>query len=382
MTLHRSRFLPGAVCCLLSAWLLGPAAAQVRPIDLVNQVDVNSYRQILDDELYTHNGDNRGVNGPEHDMARDNIEDAFISFGLETRLHPFRYNNVTYYNVVGVLPGTVTPEQQYIVGAHYDSVNNPGADDNASGTAGVIELARIFSQYEFEDTLIFIGFDREEQGLIGSRAYANEYTGDQIQGMISMDMIAYNTGAGSCDIYGRSASNTIKNALASAVTRYGDGLRPVILGQLDGSDHAPFEWVGKQACLIIEDWGNPCYHTQCDSVDNPNYIDYDYAVQITRSVAGYLAESAGLISEDTRCLDLKKLKARCKSSGKLKATVVMRNESHDGQSLTFSVDDQEFYEVTIHGKKANWVRCCYNGMHNIGIADPAECVPAKQVQCP
>ena len=210
-------------------------------------------------------------------------------------LEPVSYGGDTYYNVVGTKPGVINPGQEYIIGAHYDSVNNPGADDNASGVALVLESARVLTQYPSEYTIRFIAFDREEQGLHGSEQYVLDHIDDDIQGMISADMVAYNTGADHVDIYGRTASNPIKNALAEAVDTYGDGLTRALYFGIDASDHAPFEWYGFQACLIIEDWGNPYYHTQQDNVDMPNYIDYPYATQITRVIVGFLVDNAGVI---------------------------------------------------------------------------------------
>ena len=91
------------------------------------QVSEASYRDFLDNWLYTHAGDDRGF-GSEHDLARDNIEMFFVSWGLDVELHAFQYQSNTYYNVVATKTGTVHPDQEYIVGAHFDSVNNPGAD--------------------------------------------------------------------------------------------------------------------------------------------------------------------------------------------------------------------------------------------------------------
>ncbi len=364
-----------AVVCLSVA----PAAAQVEPQELVDQVSFDEYQYCLAEMLYTHDGDNRGY-GAQHDMARDNIRDAFLSFGLWTYLHPFTYQGNTYYNVVGVRKGLVTPGEQYIVGAHFDSANTPGADDNGSGTAGVIELARIFTQYDFEDTLIFIAFDREEQGLVGSSAYANQFRNDNIRGMISMDMIAYNTGMGTCDVYGRTASDPWKNALASAVNRYSN-LTAVVGGQLNGSDHAPFESIGKQAALIIEDWGNPCYHRACDSVDTPDYIDYEYAVEITRGTAGLLAESGGLLGLDTRCEALTKFKSRCKQGGNLIIKAVFANDAYDGRTVIVDLDDGELMELAIKRNKAKAKLCCYEGGHTIALIDPQRCAKEKSVNC-
>jgi len=162
----RRLFLVVASCLisLSSAWAV-PA------LELVNQVSSTTYTGFLNDALYTHTGDNRGISGAQHDLARTNIVNSFQTYNLQPVLDPFTYSGSTYYNVVGTIPGCLHPEQYYIVGAHYDSVNNPGADDNGSGTAGVLELARVFSQYAFESSVLFIAFDREEQGLVGSNAH-------------------------------------------------------------------------------------------------------------------------------------------------------------------------------------------------------------------
>ena len=115
--------------------------------------------------------------------------------------------------------------------------------------------------------------------------------------MITMDLIAFDTGAYAADIYGRSASYPLKAALAAAILEYGNGLTPFILGPLDRSDHAPFEWAGYQACWLNENsWDdNPCYHQPCDSVDNPDYINYEFAADNVRALAGLLADQARVI---------------------------------------------------------------------------------------
>lgn len=267
--------------------------------DIVNQVSQETYSYYLDDVLYTHLGDNREW-GPEHDLAQSNIYGEFEGFGLDTNLHPFEYGGSTYYNVVGAHYGTVRPDDIYILGAHYDSKNGPGADDNASGTAGIMEAARVLSQYEFEATLIFIGFDREEQDLVGSTAYAQDHSDDDILGMVSMDMISYNnSGSDMARIYGRDSSEPLKESLAEAISLYGNGLSSVDSGVIGRSDHEPFQDEGFQACLLIEYdvWDNIYYHTLNDSVDMPNYIDYAFATNMVRSAVGLFATSAVLIPE-------------------------------------------------------------------------------------
>jgi Zn-dependent M28 family amino/carboxypeptidase len=271
--------------------------------DIVNQVSLTTYRHFLDDDLYAHTGDDRGF-GPQHDLARDNIYARFQSFGLVTALDPFSYNSSTYYNVIAMSLGTVRPNDIYVIGAHYDSVDNPGADDNASGVAGVLEAARVLSQYKFEATLVFAAFDREEEGLLGSSAYVQEHTGDNILGMVAMDMIAcdtdnVNTGL----IFGHSSSDPLKSALGKALADYG-GLTYTVLGPWDVSDHAPFEEAGFPAAFLIEGSDNPYYHTDLDSVDMPNYIDYEFATQMTRGVVGWVSENAAAVPDQQNGLFL------------------------------------------------------------------------------
>jgi hypothetical protein len=296
MTLRERIGLRGLIGAVTGAVLATYATAAASEIgqQVADQISADTYHYYLNNLLYTHDGDNRGTwpKGPEHDPARDNIVATFQSFGLSVELQEID-GWPSYYNVVATQVGAVYPDSYYVVGAHYDSVHNPGADDNASGVAGVLEIARVLSLYQTEYTIKYIAFDVEEQGLEGSYAYVQDHLGDDIRGMVSLDMIAYDDGGYTCDIYGRAQSDPVKLALADAVDLYGNGLIAWVYGPLDGSDHAPFEWAGFQACLLIEDWGNPCYHYSCDSVDTPNYISYDYAADMVRSTAGFLADQAG-----------------------------------------------------------------------------------------
>jgi hypothetical protein len=277
-------------------------ATVTMPIDsLVAQVSQSSYTTLHQDLLYTRTGDNRGVGGWEHDLARENIQSYFVGLGLDTSLEQFTYNTQFYYNVVGVYPGVTHPNDIYLVGAHYDSVNNPGADDNASGVAAVMELARVLTQYQFDATLVFVAFDREEQGLWGSKAYANAHAEDNILGMLSLDMIAYNipgTGHDTVRFYDYVPGGAIKADLAAAFAAYGGGLATLDSGQEYGSDHSPFEQKGFDAALVIEYAvrDNPYYHRAGDAVETANYIDYVYATKVTRGVLGYLATAAGIAS--------------------------------------------------------------------------------------
>ena len=298
---------------LLTAFFLTalPAAASVLPVaSIVNQVSQDQYAAFLNNNLYTHLGDSRyapeyGPPGPQHDLARSNIFAAFAGLGLNPTLEAFTWKSATYYNVVGTLLGTTHPNQVYVAGAHYDSVRGPGANDNGSGVASVVEAARVLSQYRFEDTLKFVAFDLEEQGHFGSQAYVASQAGSDIRGMISVDMIGYDAAGANHDTvdlhYPNASRPGIVTALGGAIAQYGNGVSPVPAhdASLGLSDHEAFYLAGYDAVWVGEHNypSDPNFHKVTDSVDTPNYINYAYATNTTRGVVGYLAAEANVVPE-------------------------------------------------------------------------------------
>ncbi len=114
--------------------------------------------------------------------------ETFEQMGYEVELH--RY--ATGVNVVGVKRGA--SDVRVVVGAHYDHIPGcAGADDNASGTAGVLELARVLASGSFERTLVVACWDEEERGLVGSDAWVESATarGDRIALYVNFDAIAF-----------------------------------------------------------------------------------------------------------------------------------------------------------------------------------------------
>ena len=193
-----------------------------------------------------------------------------------------------------------------MLGAHYDTVEgSPGAWDNASGVACVLESARVLSQFAFEGTIVFIAFDREEQGSFdlsgtpasGSAAYVNDHIDDRIHGMINIDSIAWRAyepdhpDYNKIGLYHASEPTWLSGDLATAVESYA-GLTCVV-DSSRRSDHTSFDNGGFVAAwLNMEIVSNPFYHTALDSVDQPDYIDYDHGTRVTRAVVGYLASRA------------------------------------------------------------------------------------------
>ncbi len=177
------------------------AEAGVREVaDLVSQTHYETYHLAVENMglgLYGGTDYNMGYRNRDgwdgsgslgNQEARVYLQDKFTAMGLSVSVQG------RYLNVVGELTGTTTPGNIYVVGGHYDHLegDRPGGDDNASGTAGVLEAARVLSQYRFESTIRFIAFNAEEDGLFGSKDYVDNHVipgGENIVGMINMDMI-------------------------------------------------------------------------------------------------------------------------------------------------------------------------------------------------
>jgi Zn-dependent M28 family amino/carboxypeptidase len=273
---------------------------------LIGQLSKSDYQQYVTDLV---GFGTRYVNQPGNTAATNYLANTLNGFGLTVT-----YDDTGYYgarNVVATLPGLTNPNQILIIGAHFDSTstnaaNAPGADDNASGTAAVLEIASVLSHYAFDYTIRFIGFNAEEQGLIGSAYHAaqSKARGDQIVGMINLDMIAYTAGLATEDIEVMGDALLVESFLANAST-YVPSLRTQgAVGNTWGSDHYYFHsslYAGSHSLLLIEDtaneiWGgsNPYYHKTTDTAD---HLDYDFAFNVTKAAAATLASLAALVPE-------------------------------------------------------------------------------------
>ncbi|MBZ5728121.1 MAG: M28 family peptidase [Acidobacteriia bacterium] len=292
------RFRTAAALILL---LPLPLACQYE--DVVRQVSQPNYTHYLNELLFTRAGDSRGPGSAQHEAARTNIRDTLAAFGLNVTLERFEYRGDTFYNVTAVLPGKTRPDEYHVFGAHYDSLNNPGADDDASGIAALLEVARVASLHEFAASLVFVAFDLEEAGLIGSGAWAAAHSGDRILSMLQMDMVGYNAPGETHNLIALAVPNLSLSAtlpvLQGAVEQYGGLMSTVYLG-LAFSDHFAFAWVAPSVLMIEAGFHqNGYYHGAADSIDTPHYIDYEFAAAVTRSAVGYMAQEAGLLPGDS-----------------------------------------------------------------------------------
>ncbi len=248
------------------------------------------------------------------------IHDEFEALGLSVQEQPVTYQGETFPNVVGSLAGTVCPETSFIVGAHYDTVGgSPGADDDASGVAGMLEAARVLSSESFPATIEFVGFSFEEEGLIGSELMAmkSSAAGKDIAGVLVLDMIGYYSEEPGSQTYpdgfppgypdtgdfigviGDTASHPLLKTFVAAAASAVPDLATESLGlPRDGgspsdnwrSDHVSFWDAGYQALLITDTawFRNPHSHQPTDTLGT---LDLDFAADVANAVVAAVIES-------------------------------------------------------------------------------------------
>lgn len=246
------------------------------------------------------------------------MHSVFTGLGLEAHYHFFNLSGQRK-NVIGILPGVTHPERVVYITGHFDSIsedpNNhaPGADDNASGATAFLEAVRILSQYQFENTIKFVGFSGEEQGLVGSAAYVDSIAaaGEEVVCCFNADMIAYRgTDPAPADliIYTNTSSLAMANLLRDACTEYyPTQLEPVVVQEaISASDHASFWDHGYLAILAIEEeaWGPdfcPWYHTSNDRIEQ---YPQDYPTHCAGAMIAAVAQTAMPLSPTTPYLVL------------------------------------------------------------------------------
>jgi hypothetical protein len=236
--------------------------------------------------------------------AGESLYRQLVEIGVDVRTEEFVSGNVTVSNVIVTIPGRVSPNEVVVVGAHYDSyarnaflTTAPGADDNASGTAGVMEMARVLAGQSFDFTIRLVAFAAEETGLNGSRDYATRASrrGERVVAMLDMDMIGYaDRMPEDVDVTANPASAWLADYYASTAAAYtGLAVRRIVDASSRSSDHAPFWDQGYSAVEIIEDVPvvSPYYHTTDDRFDTLNMDFATEVVRTTLAVATSLAQS-------------------------------------------------------------------------------------------
>jgi leucyl aminopeptidase len=234
--------------------------------------------------------------------------------GIDTvMLHDFPVPNFeegTADNILAVQWGTKTPEEYVICGAHYDSWNadgydpdtirSPGADDNASGVAGILETARILSRYTFDRTIIYANWCAEEVGLVGSAAYAADCAAQRmdIVAYFNLDMTGYL--AEGSDIHINLMYTTQDSLLGNYVKRFSRTYFPEMRIWQDwlawgDSDYSSFNRNGYAAIHPFEDThaSSPFIHTRQD-VLGVSVNNLEQCKRFTELNLGTVAVLAGL----------------------------------------------------------------------------------------
>lgn len=276
------------------------------------------------------------------------LTDQLRALGLTPRFHEFPWNSparnlgrpegepesdqVLYRNILVDFTGTTRPHEVLIVSAHFDAVpGSPGADDDASGVAGVMELARIMKEVgPGQRTIRLVLFNLEEVGLVGSRAYVSSWLKEQramaptdgstatsqperIVGMMSLEMIGYftdepgsqkspiqriegvfepSTVGDTIAVVGVKAHQTFSRPLIALMKAHAPGLKttdvdfmPVPIPDMMRSDHGPFIIAGRPAVMITDtaNFRNPHYHR---ATDTPETLDLKRFTLVVRGVVG------------------------------------------------------------------------------------------------
>lgn len=222
-------------------------------------------------------------------------------------------------NLILTYPGTAFPDEIVILSAHLDSTNRdgpsqpaPGAEDNASGSAALLEAARLFHGLRFERTLQIVWFTGEEQGLLGSKAFVDRLDDSKtVQGVINLDMFGYDSDNDRCfelHVGTLPASNKVGTCFIQSIEAYRLDLPRydyLTQGATGSSDHSRFWDSGIGAVEVLENHfnngltegcsnadGSPYYHSANDTADRLNPTT---ASQIVRAALATTASMAGVL---------------------------------------------------------------------------------------
>lgn len=264
---------------------------------------------------------NRNSFSPTLTLAHDWVLGQLSSTGLQPSSFAFDLTNITscnplpppvrINNPIGTKRGQTLPDEWVVVGAHYDSRNiarcdgtvnpQPGANDNASGCAGVIELARVFADVPTARSILFMCFSGEEQGLVGSRRYVEslQASGDisKVKHMINLDMLGYD-GGGPLDarVETNAANAGLLVEYAAAAATYAPELNLITSSNTGGgSDHVHFLAAGVPSVFTWENGASiyPHYHRETDVPANMTNARA-LAGGILKMDAAMLVEKAGI----------------------------------------------------------------------------------------
>jgi len=304
------------------------ASHQIQAIlDSISASNIRSYLDTLVGFYYRHTMDDTLSPTTGMGAARRWVYRKFQEFSAASggRLQP-QYFDFTaticgitrlHRNIMAILPGTVTPDRYFIVSGHIDTrgdpnnacayeIFSPGANDDGSGTAVSIELARVLSRYQFDASLIFMAVTGEDEGLFGSAAYAAfaQSSGMRIDGMITNDVVGNIVGSGgiidslSVRHFSSVSDLTPHRQMARYMKLKAEYYYPIMTVNLipdvdrpgRSGDHVSFQNRGYTAVRFVEPNENLAnQHTPTDIVEN---MSPAYTARVARVNAAGLASLA------------------------------------------------------------------------------------------
>lgn len=202
------------------------------------------------------------------EWLKERLAKGTVTIGLTAK----RHSNLQSVNVIGTKKSKSNKGdgKEVLLSAHMDSVvGAPGANDNASGTGLMLELARVFKGYNTDKDLKFVAFGSEERGLLGSRYYVDQLSQaerDNIEAVFNPDMVATKYEAAT-NLYAMTVdgkTNVVTNSTVAAGARLGNS--DILPGKFGSSDHVPFHNAGIPAALFIwmgiDSWDPLVYHIE------------------------------------------------------------------------------------------------------------------------
>ena len=275
-----------------------PGLPNVDPVTLLaltDKIDEPSTRTILEQltgvlpvslstgsDVIEERGSTEGRN-----TARRYIYEQFSSFGLETNLHSFvSSTGKTGENVEALIRGTSEGKHLFVT-AHFDSANNPGADDNASGVVSLLQAAKALAGQQVSNTIHFVAFDLEEVGLIGSYYYVQDRVlsldRSKVIGNYNADMVGHDDGQHRAVFADCGDAPTMVDVLQKSIEALDLSINSAT-ACAGGSDHVRFSDQGIGAVYLTDDFyygAYPWYHQSSDTADR---LDTVFLNQISKAI--------------------------------------------------------------------------------------------------
>ena len=296
----------------LGPWTVGSGYSSSSDEDLVASVDQGSIEETIG---VLEAFGSREFHLESSRQAAEYLLGAFEDIGVQAELQYFMVGDATVSNVIGTIDGSDEDAGMYLFGAHYDSENRdvydlstaenitaPGADDDASGVAAVLEMARILAGADFPSTVKFVMFGAEEMGYDNSGGCrGSEYfaaieaaQGRTYSGTAVLDMIGYRAGdVNKVSLIVNEDEQALTESVRDAAGVFGIDLEMDLFVRPDAtySDHASFWAEGIPSMLVIEELDsgmfpvNPMYHTSYDTLDT---LSLGQVVAVTEALLGGL----------------------------------------------------------------------------------------------